>query len=208
MAMKMNARWLAGAVGMVGMIGVMGVMVSGLMGGCSGAPVGAVPHATVGQEPVLASVAVGDASYEAVFDAARQVLGEYRFALNRVDAARGVITTYPKRTAGLGSPWDREQSSAGQEWEDLVNQQQRVVRVRFERGQGGELARATVGVELRRTHRPSWRVEPESVRLSTHARARDGRGQREAASFDEVVGLDTALARRLALAIERRLGDR
>lgn len=187
-------------------MGVAG-LVAAMLGGCVGAPREPSQGAMSERGSVLATVATGDASYERVFDAAREVLGRHRFALNRVDAARGVITTYPKRTAGLGSPWDREQSSFGQEWEDLVNQQQRVVRVGFERDEQGGLVRTTVEVDLLRTHRPYWRVEPESVRLSTHAGARNLQGGREAASFEEVIGLDTALAGRLAQAIERRLGD-
>ena len=55
------------------------------------------------------------ANYEEVFSAAREVLAKYRFGINRIDASRGVITSFPKRTAGLASPWDREQSTLGQE---------------------------------------------------------------------------------------------
>ncbi len=164
--------------------------------------------------------------YERVFDAARSTLMEYRFSIDRVDARRGVITTHPKRTNGLASPWDREQSSFGQEWEDLINEQQRVVRIEFdrpERGPGGEsagksesgsnAAAATdaaatmrVLVELYRTHRPNWRVESESVRLSTHARSRDELGQREPGQYSELVGLDPHLAARLAESIRMKLG--
>lgn len=162
--------------------------------------------------------------YERVFEAARSTLMEHRFSIDRVDARRGVITTHPKRTNGLASPWDREQSSLGQEWEDLINEQQRVVRIEFdrpERGAGGESdgesgvgsnagtdapATMRVLVELYRTHRPNWRVQSESVRLSTHARSRDELGQREPGQFSELVGLDPRFAARVAESIRMKLG--
>jgi hypothetical protein len=140
------------------------------------------------------------------FDAAREALMSYRFAIDRVDARRGVLTTHPKRTAGLLSPWDREQSSVGQEWEDLINEQQRVVRVEFDQDDAG-VHTARVSVEVLRTHRPNWRVQSESVRLSTHARQRNAEGVLEPATWSEVVGLDAALARRIADSIGQRLTD-
>jgi hypothetical protein len=66
------------------------------------------------------------------FDLARDVLREEGFILDRVDAAAGIITTRPKTTAGLATPWDAEQSSAEQEIDDLANRQQRTVRITFE----------------------------------------------------------------------------
>ena len=142
--------------------------------------------------------------YDEAFDAVRDVLSEFRFAIDRVDARRGVITTHPKRSAGLGTPWDREQSTLTQEWEDLINEQRRVVRVEFEQGEESS-NQARVRVEVLRTHRPNWRVQSESVRLSTHARSRDVNGELEPGSYLEPVGLDTALAWRLAAAINDRL---
>lgn len=69
--------------------------------------------------------------YDATFEAARDVLAEYRFPLSRVDARAGVITSGPKTTAGLFTPWDTEQSRLSQEWEDTINKQQRRVEVTF-----------------------------------------------------------------------------
>jgi len=165
-----------------------------------GAPRG-VPERTVGL------VQAPGADYGAVFDAVREVLREYRFAVNRVDAERGVITTRLKRTAGLASPWDREQSSFAQEWEDLVNQQHRTVRVTFQPDQT-EPIRAVIEVQLQRVHRPYWRIETESIGLSTHARARDELGEPMQASFTETVGLDVQLARRIAASVEAMLARR
>ncbi len=151
-------------------------------------------------------------SYEDAFVAARAVLAEFRFGINRVDAARGVLTSYPKRSAGLASPWDGEQSSIGQEFEDLTNQQERTIRIEFERGEqadgdasAGRVV-ARVRVIVNRVHRPNWRVDTQSILLSTHARSRDAMGNLERSEFREPIGQDPALADRLARAIINRLG--
>lgn len=164
------------------------------------------PLGLAGDGPVLGSVTIEDGTYSEVFEAAREVLGDYRFGINRVDAARGVITTFPKRTVGLGSPWDPEQTTLGQELEDLANQQERTVRVEFERAPQEDAAptRAIVEVQVYRIHRPNWRVETESMRLSTHARSRDSIGRVEDVDFREPIGHDTALADRIAVEIMSR----
>ncbi|MBC7772718.1 MAG: hypothetical protein H7210_09515 [Pyrinomonadaceae bacterium] len=77
-------------------------------------------------------LAVAPGEYAATFDAARLVLRDAKFDLERVDASGGVITTREKATAGLATPWDSEQQTAGQEFEDLVQHQQRRVRITFE----------------------------------------------------------------------------
>lgn len=142
-----------------------------------------------------------------VVDAVRDTLMDYRFGLDRIDAQRGVITTHPKRTAGLASPWDLEQSSIGQEFEDLVNEQRRVVRVEFEPSvdEAPTVDSLRVTVELLRTHRPYWRVQSESIRMSTHARSRDAQGRAEPGHSTEIIGLDGQLAQRIAGAIDERL---
>lgn len=144
-------------------------------------------------------------AYERAFALARQRLIDYRFAIDRVDAKRGVITTQPKRTNGLASPWDQEQSSVGQEWEDMINEHRRVVRIEFDRHASEPTMRVTV--ELLRTHRPNWRVESESVRLSTHARTRDAMGRPEPGSSLERIGLDERFALRIAESISQDLAQ-
>ncbi len=74
---------------------------------------------------------LGSGTYEVAFNAARDVLSEYRFELDRIDARGGVLTTRPKATSGLATPWDREQVGLDQELEDLASQQQRRVRISF-----------------------------------------------------------------------------
>lgn len=151
------------------------------------------------------------ASYADVFGAARDVLAVYRFGINRVDAARGVITTFPKRTAGLATLWDREQSSLGQELEDFANQQEREIRIVFDRADPADegdsemsIVRATVRVDVMRVHRPHRRVETESIRMSTYARSRDGMGRSGVAEYREAIGQDQALAQRIADEIQAR----
>lgn len=188
------------------LIGMLVVAVLGLgAGGCASVQSADDAH-VLGDGVGL--IAIEGASYDEVFAATREVLSGFRFGINRVDASRGVITTFPKHTAGLASIWDREQSTLGQEVEDLTNQQERVIRVVFEpRDEGagvGVGVRGRVEVTVLRVHRPHWRVEPESIRFSTHARSRDVDGRVEAREFREPIGQDVALAKRVASEIARR----
>lgn len=117
--------------------------------------------------------------YAATFEAARGVLRDARFDLNRVDARAGVITTYPKKSIGLLSPWDGEQSTVYQEFDDLFNRQRRVVRVTFEPADaslppGADLLSVEVpelimriSVVVEREQQPGWRLESTSVRLNS-----------------------------------------
>ena len=178
-----------------------------LLSGCAG-HTHRTDQESIAEDDASVTIETGEASDATLMDAAREVLMEYRFALDRVDARHGVITTHPKRTAGLATPWDREQSGLDQEWEDLFNEQRRVVRVEFDRdpaSSGDAITGARVQVEILRTRRPGWRIEAESVRLSSHARLRDADGELESASQREVIGLDARLAHRIAEAISQRI---
>jgi hypothetical protein len=136
------------------------------------------------------SMDVAPGMYGATFDAARRVIRDNRFDLERVDATEGVISTRPKHSAGLMTLWDGEQSEAGQEIEDLAHNQRRVVRVTFEPAgaqatepRAGGLAGAEtrdlredvaaltmrVRVIVLRDYMPGWQVQTSSVRLSTHS---------------------------------------
>lgn len=141
--------------------------------------------------------------YPDLFNAACEVLADYRFTIDRVDAARGVITTYPKRTAGLATPWDREQSSLAQEFEDLAHQQERSARVTFEPPEAP--TRVTVQIILDRVHRPNWRVETDALRQSTHARDPIGIRAGQHPEFREPVAEDRALAERIMADIQSRV---
>jgi hypothetical protein len=168
-------------------------------------------------------------SYAQAFDATRDVLRSYRFTLERTDAQQGVITTTPKPTQGLASPWDLEQSSAGQEWEDFVNQQRRRVRVTFEPAAASPESPAPdsstddpqsvntespaalkplvgkVEVLVERVQRPGWRPATRSIRSSSFAYD-DDFGTRDLwPTYAVVQSADPALADRLAEQIRQRL---
>lgn len=117
--------------------------------------------------------------YSEAFDATRETLRAAGFPIERVDARAGVIATGRKDTAGLATPWDGEQQTLGQEWQDLLNAQSRRVRVTFrpadadpsaeisELGQPtGELT-ATVEATIDRRRQAGWRPETESIRMSS-----------------------------------------
>lgn len=155
--------------------------------------------------------------YAAAFDAARQSLIGRRFILERVDARAGVITTLPKNTAGAATPWDGEQSTLDQEVEDLLNAQQRRVRITFEvvgsestppedfRTASGSLT-ARIEVAVSRNHVSGWRIEPTSVRFSSLAEdpALTERGMFP--TYPVPFSQDPKLAARIAREIEERLG--
>ncbi len=176
-------------------------LASGLSG-CASTP--KFHHAQGDQtESKLGQVIIENTSYREVFETTRQVLTFYRFAVNRVDVTRGVITTFPKRTLGVGSAWDRDQSSLRQGWEDFANQHERTVRVQLRHmGHENNLEKdrieVVVEVLVHRVRRPHWRIEPQSIGLSTYARSRDATGQIEPSFFREPIGLDPSLAKRIA----------
>lgn len=160
--------------------------------------------------------------YEAAFDATRDVLTDARFTLDRVDAAAGVITTYPKSTSGLATPWDTEQSTFGQEWEDFTNQQERMVRVTFApEGEEDELPGpgealpdrrsddrplvARVDVTVLRLRRPGWRPETEAISRSSRSQDPQLASRVGGATFSEPIGRDERLAGRLGEQVRARL---
>lgn len=159
---------------------------------------------------------VEGAGYAAAFDAARQTLIDARFDLERVDARAGVITTRPKSTAGLATPWDAEQSSISQEVEDLANQQQRTIRVWFEPEiradpapedlrhiEGPMVVRVEVVIE--RVHKPGWRIETTAVRFSSFSRDPELTERAMWPRYSVAFAQDPEYAGRLAHAIERRI---
>ncbi len=174
------------------------------LGGCA-APEG---PATLDIEP---------GAYARAFEAAKEALRAERFRVERVDARAGVITTLPKASAGLATPWDSEQSSPGQELEDALNEHRRRARVVFAPPQGdapddlrdaaGPLV-ATFEVTLERVQRSGWRPAPRSIRMSSFTTdpALNARG----AGYGSVrtIGPDHDLAARLAARTRERLRDR
>ena len=156
------------------------------------------------QGPTTFDVAPGQ--YTRAFNTAREALRDQFYSIDRVDAEAGVISTFPKESAGLATPWDSDQSSLKQEWEDLAADQRRTIRVVFEREPGGQepaLGRVTVVVDRR--YRPGIRVPAKSVRSAslTQDTALAQRGMWPA--YDVAIEEDRALAARLAGEIAKRL---
>lgn len=154
--------------------------------------------------------AVAPGEYAAAFDATREVLRDYRFRLARIDAAAGVVGTEEKPSAGLATPWDIEQSTLGQEFEDLLNDQKRTVRITFEREGGGHPTAdgpltGSVWVTIYRTQTAGLRVPSKATSLTTMTTDPLLAAQGVQAIYDVPVSRDPALEKRLAAAITQRM---
>jgi hypothetical protein len=180
------------------------IVVMLLVGGC------AVPTAPP-------EVAVDTGSYAPAFDAAKRTLTSYRFELERVDARAGVITTRPKLTAGLATPWDLEQSTLTSEWEDFVNEQRRTVRITFapsppdaapakadvDLRDRPQPVTATVEVTLERVQHTGRRLEPTAIQLSSITLDPQHRARGLWPTYAVAFSQDPLLARRIAEDIRR-----
>jgi hypothetical protein len=149
--------------------------------------------------------------YAAAFEATREVLRDYRFTLDRVDAAAGFISTQRKPTSGLATPWDTEQTTIRNEFEDLLNQQSRAVRVTFrpasQKPTEGEYAGswlARVEVIVYRTQSPGVRPSSKAVGLTTTTIDPVQASRGAWGAYEVPVSQDSALASRLARAISQR----
>jgi hypothetical protein len=178
--------------------------------------------AMVGCTPanVAPTFEVGAGEFALAFDASVETLREFRFPIDRVDASAGVITTSTKASSGLATPWDREQSTATQELEDLLAYNSRQVRITFEPASSsgqvtapptgpGELETGRVvgrveAVIVRRYTR-GWRVSPAAILQSdfTFDTQASARGQPQ--EFDAPLTRDERLAARIAERIRERL---
>lgn len=158
--------------------------------------------------------AVAGGAYPAAFDATRDVLQEYGFALERIDAAAGVISTEPEFSPGLLEPWSPVQTGLADEWEDTVNHQSRVVRVTFapvgEPPAGaadpdfGEPMRASVWVTVYRQHRVGRRLDSEWVGASSFYDDPEFR-MLHGTTYEVATRRDRELEARLAREIEARI---
>lgn len=158
--------------------------------------------------------AVPGDQYAPTFDAARTVLLDWGFEIQRVDARSGVITTFPKESGGLATPQDRDQSSAADEFEDFLNLQSRTVRVEFVspsaspevdlRTAGGDLTMRVRAIVWRR-HRPGWRLEPSGVTLSTWTTDPELANRGMAGNYVVAVRRDHDLEARVAAAIHQSM---
>lgn len=153
--------------------------------------------------------------YPKAFDATRDLLRNYRFALERVDAAAGVITTAHKTSAGLATLWDKEQTTLGQEFEDLLNQESRVVRITF-RPRTPSDPEASAGEPIDPSQELIGRVEvivyriqtpglrPPSKAISLTSMSTDP--QAVSWAYEVPVSQDSRFAARLAAKLAERIG--
>jgi len=152
--------------------------------------------------------------YTAAFDATRDVLREGRFVFDRVDAGEGVITTQPKQTSGVATPWDSEQTSVSQELEDTVHAQQRRVRVTFV--PNGDMAASLadspgtgrVEVVVERIQLVGWQPSSKAILQSGFATDPVAQASGRNARYEVPIARDDALAARIADRIRNRLVER
>lgn len=98
----------------------------------AGTLIGASGGGCASRAPASAEFGVQAPDYQRAIDVARDVLLEARFEIDRVDAASGIISTLPKMTGGLLTPWDGEQTTMDQEVADATSAHRRRVRITFE----------------------------------------------------------------------------
>lgn len=191
--------------------------------GCASSTTASSPDdsaaATVSQTPItLGTATIPPGAYAVSFDNARHVLRDMGFLLERVDAQAGVITTQPRGSAGLASPWDNVQSGLDQEMDDLFNRQQRVVRIDFvplaasaAAGASPDAAvttpddlrtlsapiEARVSVAILRTFQPGRRVNTGAILHSTYTKDPD-LAARGLAYYSVATSQDSRLAERIA----------
>lgn len=169
--------------------------------------------------------------YDTAFKQTREVLRDWHFNVDRVDAASGVITTRPKVSAGLATPWVSQQSTLTDEWEDFANRQERRVRVTFEPKSladsaeapksTGSLAGATfvdvreltepvvarIEVTVDRVQRPGWQPQAKSIRRTGRTRDPELEDRGMWPDYRVPDRQDTELAARLVKEITGRIGQ-
>lgn len=184
--------------------------------------------------PQDVSTSVPASNYANTFEAAKATLSDYRFVIERVDARAGVITTRAKPTAGLITPWDKEQSSTRQELEELINQDVRTVRVEFvptavnarepatsprratltpadeavgdlvDLRSGSQDLECRVIVAVERLHRPGRLLSTKTIRGTRNYEDPELIRRGLAPLSAEALGRDPALEKRLIAAIQKR----
>lgn len=157
----------------------------------------------------VAGFTVPEGQYPQAFDAAKEALRDFMFLPERIDSEQGVISTRPKATSGLATPWDSEQSTIGQELEDLLQQQTRVARITFTPADpsapGSSGGSGHVEVVVYRTYVRGWRPSTKAILYSGFSRDPVGESRGRADQFQVPVSRDDRLAERIAGNIRDRL---
>lgn len=156
---------------------------------------------------------VAPGGYARSFHDAIEALRELHFAIDRVDAQAGVITTSSKQSSGLATPWDLEQSTLTQEIEDLLADHRRHVRITFEPREGAapdlplESApvRGRVEAVIERRYVRHWRPSSASILASDLAFDPQELARGEAPEYDVPLTRDERLAARIADRIRKRM---
>lgn len=181
---------------------LLGLIAGVLLGGCR-------------SSPATATFDVGPGEYAQAFDQARDTVREWGFELDRVDAARGIITTIPRESAGFATPWVNHARGFGDAWEDTMNPRRRMVEVRFVDPTDGSAdepdLRAVQGplqgqviVTVLGLHRPWRRLDSTSIRFSSVSFDPAAIQRGESGAVEEVIGEDAKLAGVLAGEITSR----
>lgn len=152
-----------------------------------------------------AEVAIPAGRYAEAFDAAKDILVASRFELERVDAAAGVLSTVPKPTAGLATPWDTEQASLSQELDDVLNRHLRTVRITFE-GTADEPRSARIEAVVERERRAGWRLDTTSLRYTSVTEDPALRARGMWPRYYVAISQDPELSASLAAELRSRLG--
>lgn len=183
------------------------VLVGLLCGGCAKDP---APSA---------SFRIPAAEYDQYFHAAKDVLRDQHFDLERVDARAGVLTTRPVSSAGWATPWIQHASTMEQSTNDLIQRNRRIATIRFARVSSATNApsavdpvasdlrdfdgtiEVSVNVIIEQVYRAGRRLSPGSIRLTTFTLDPSEDGVGPAQLRTRVVGTDAPLSARLAEAI-------
>ncbi|TVQ76802.1 MAG: hypothetical protein EA380_08150 [Phycisphaeraceae bacterium] len=156
----------------------------------------------------------GETPYARSFEAAKTVLRDADFELDRVDARAGIITTRPRSSAGLGTPWIDHTETLGDAVSDLMNSDRRIAVVRFLPGDAeghsfrGDLRQfegplvAEVTVERERLYRPNRRTQSTSIRMRSTMIDPSLQDREMMPVFAAPLAADQRLAQRLSWRIE------
>lgn len=122
---------------------VLAATVAGVALGCTSACLPAKRASYRSTAPI--GVAFDSPESDRLWNAAREVLRDHRFTLDRVDRRRGVITTMPETSQGVGEFWRSDVATREDLWESTLNAMRRTVTIRFVGADPDDAAGASAG---------------------------------------------------------------
>lgn len=142
-------------------------------GGCSGGGA-SQPRVVEVLAPPPTTLEIAPQAYERAFARTLDRLRIRGWIIDRVDAGAGVITTEPRPTAGLLTPFTRVAQTTADEARELVQPTQRRIRVTFRTVRGlapyqaiDDAMTARIEVFEDRLFVPGQRVSPVSIALTS-----------------------------------------